>query len=82
MGGKTTISDYEVRGRDSHADVSDRRLHVNSELEGVNLVDNAITVSNVELFSVFHSMLRQLKILNTHLAMATDNEINEWEVDT
>lgn len=85
MAGHTTITDYErangANKREHFADVTDSKLHTLSTVAGVDTIDSALSVSNVELFSVFNLILKELKIMNFHLSIATDNEINEWEID-
>jgi hypothetical protein len=85
MGGHTTIGDYDKavgEGKREHfADVTDRKLNTLSTIDGVDTIDSALSVSNVELFSVFNLILKELKIMNIHLSMATDNEIYEQEID-
>ena len=83
MGGQVTI---EKEGRrpgnpDGIANVTDSKLHTLSTVAGVDTIDSALSVSNVELFSVFNLILKELKIMNFHLSIATDNEISEWEID-
>ena len=86
MGGHVTIGDYDKTNntadkREHFADVTDRKLNTLSTVAGVDVRDEALAVSNAELFSVFNLILKELKIMNIHLTMATDNEISEWEID-
>ena len=85
MGGHSTIADYDkavgTDKREHFADVTDRKLNTLSTIDGVDTIDEALKVSNVELFSIFNLILKELKIMNFHLSIATDNEINEWEID-
>ena len=85
MPGHTTITDYDKAvgdGKREHfADVTDRKLNTLSTVDGVDVRDGALAVSNAEIFSVFHLILKELKIMNIHLTMATDNEIYEQEID-
>jgi hypothetical protein len=85
MGGHTTIGDYDKavgEGKREHfADVTDRKLNTLSTVAGVDVRDEALAVSNAEIFSIFHLMLKELKIIRLHLSIATDNEISEQEID-
>ncbi len=46
-------------------------------IDEIGLLD----VKQTELFSIFNLILKELKIMNLHLATMTDNELYEWEID-
>lgn len=82
MGGRSTIEkpDRNPNDIDGVANVSDKKLNTLSTISGVDTIDESLSVSNTELFSIFNLILKELKIMNIHLSTATDNEIYEREI--
>ena len=83
MGGRTTIEKPDRSPNDTNgvADVTNKKLNTLSTVDGVDIIDESLSVSNVELFSIFNCILKELRIMNIHLSITTDNEISEWEIE-
>ncbi|MEE8382219.1 MAG: hypothetical protein V3R78_10155 [Thermodesulfobacteriota bacterium] len=77
MGGNVII-EGEAGGK---VESTNGALNVSANIADVDVIENSLVISNRELYSIFNLMLKELKIINIHLSIATDNEISEWEID-
>jgi len=83
LGGGSSPLKYTSGGADQPVDIQNPLPVIIGDGEDTASVnkDKSLNVSSFDTFSLLNKVLKELKIMNIHLSLLTDNEIKKTEVD-